>query len=284
MSAESNTPTADAGTAVGVKPQSSEAQLAHKNDPFTMTDDAHYVGHDGFVVPKDFEEFYQRFPDYIAKWVGRHAESSATKQDLEDWTNDLLVHLMRLPERSKYRQIGKTDVVQTFDPVRQYGANAARFWNYINLCLTNEFRTMRSKRTKDALCRPRVFSLRAQVEEEDLGSVGDEYCHSHSERLRESAKLAEKQTHDRTRVRQFENFVWRKAPKLLPVIRAIKATRNDNEAAALLEVTVTEFKRMDSRLIRLGRRFLNGEPVPKAYRTRASNTKRFSRRSGAKRH
>jgi hypothetical protein len=169
--------------------------------------------------------------------------------------------------------------VQTFDPARQHGANQARFLNYINLCLANKFRSMRSKRMKDALCRSTVLSLRAQTEEEDLGSVGDEYCHSHSERLREAAKLTEKQTHDRTRVQQFENFIWRKAPKLLPVIRAIKATRNDNDAAALLGVTISKFRRMDSRLVRLGHCFLTGEPLPKQrkpYRRRASNTEPFS--------
>jgi hypothetical protein len=45
-------------------------------DPFTVRD-ARYVGHDGFVVPKDFDEFDQRFPHYIRKWVGKHAAKSA---------------------------------------------------------------------------------------------------------------------------------------------------------------------------------------------------------------
>ena len=40
-----------------------------KSDPFVVVD-GHYIGHDGFVVPKDFEEFYERFPLYVRKWVG----------------------------------------------------------------------------------------------------------------------------------------------------------------------------------------------------------------------
>jgi hypothetical protein len=57
--------------------------------------------------------------------------------------------------------------VQTFDPLKHYGTNEARFRNYINLCLANKFRTMRSKRMKDALCHPRNLSLDGRTESED---------------------------------------------------------------------------------------------------------------------
>ena len=250
-------------------------QQPYKNDPFTIRNGC-YVGHDGFVVPRDFEEFYERYPNYVLNWVRKHAESSATKEDIEDWTNDLLLHLCHVSEDSKHLKAGKEDIVQTFDPMKRGGANQARFWDYINLCLVNKFRTMRSKRMKDALCHPGNLSLRAQAEEEDLGSVGDEYCHSHSEFLREAVKLAEKQAHDKARVQQFENFVWRKGSKLLPVLRAIKVTRSDTEAAALLGLTAGEFSWKRHRLVRLRQYFLGGEPLPKQRkpykkrRTRAS--------------
>jgi hypothetical protein len=35
--------------------------------------DGRYVGYDGFVVPKDFDEFHQRFPHHIRNWVKRHS-------------------------------------------------------------------------------------------------------------------------------------------------------------------------------------------------------------------
>lgn len=114
-------------------------------DPFTVRD-GHYVGHDGFVVPKDFAEFYKRFPGYVHRWAIKHAGTSASQEDKEDWTQDLLIHLSRLPQISKYREAGKVDIVATFDPLRQHGANEARFRNYVNLCLANKFRTMHSKR------------------------------------------------------------------------------------------------------------------------------------------
>jgi hypothetical protein len=64
-----------------------------KCDSFTFKD-GRYVGSDRFVVPKNFGEFYERFPDYVRKWVSKHAGKSVPKQDLEDSTQDLLIHLV----------------------------------------------------------------------------------------------------------------------------------------------------------------------------------------------
>lgn len=57
--------------------------------------------------------------------------------------------------------------MQTFDPHRHYGANSARFFNYINLCLGNKFSTMRSARMKNPFCRPGNVSLTADWEHTD---------------------------------------------------------------------------------------------------------------------
>ncbi len=75
----------------------------YKTDPFTLID-GRYVGHDGFVVPKDFDEFHQRFPHYISNWVKRHTDRLALREDLEDWTQDLIIHVKYLPLRSKHRE------------------------------------------------------------------------------------------------------------------------------------------------------------------------------------
>ena len=150
-----------------------------KRDPFSVRD-GRFVGDDGFVVPKNFDEFHERFPEYVRKWVRRHAGMSASKEDVEDWTQDLLIHLRYLPLNSKYRGAGKEDVIQTFDPVKHFGANQARFQNYINLCLTNKFRSLHSKRMQDALSQPGNMSLDTQREWNDARAVDDEFCHSHS--------------------------------------------------------------------------------------------------------
>jgi hypothetical protein len=61
--------------------------IGYKGDPFEYVD-GHYVGHDGFVVPNDFAEFYERFPDHIRRWVQRHVKKSASNEDIDDWTQD----------------------------------------------------------------------------------------------------------------------------------------------------------------------------------------------------
>ena len=86
-----------------------------------------------------------------------------------------------LPPTSKYRKAGKQDIVQTFDPSKHHGSNLRRFLNYINLCLANKFRSLHSKRMKDALSNPRNVSLDAHAGWDDPGSVDDEYCHEHSD-------------------------------------------------------------------------------------------------------
>jgi hypothetical protein len=234
-------------------------------EPFTITD-GRYVGHDGFVVPKDFDEFDERFPHFIHKWVRKHAEKSAKPEDLEDWAQDLLIHMRYLPPASKYRKAGKQDIVQTFDPSRHYGANLRRFLNYINLCLANKFRTMQSVRTKNPLCRTGNLSLSVQMDAENWSQVDDEYCHSHSEQLRKSSEHLEKRAQDRHRITEFTDFVSREDSGVLPAIEAILATNTQADAARFLRTTDAGFTRMRTRLHQLGRCFENGEPVPQQRR------------------
>jgi hypothetical protein len=246
-------------------PSFSVEKRTYKPDPVTVKD-GWSVGSDGFVVPKDYAEFHERFPDYVHRWVSKHADTSVSEEDKEDWTHDLLIHLSCLPQTSKYRKAGKKDIVATFDPLRHYGANEARFRNYINLCLANKFNTMHSKRMKDAQCRPGNLSLRTHAEEEDLGSAGDEYCHSHSAQLRAAQKASEKQFGDRAFLEEFGNFVRRKDPMVFPAMDAILATGTQTEAAKWLGITESEFARMRNRLGQLGECFLSGKQVPRQRR------------------
>ena len=237
----------------------------YKSDHFTISD-GRCIGSDGFVVPSDFEEFYERFPDYVRKWVSKHADRSAPKEDLEDRTQDVLIHLQHLPQTSKYREAGKKDIVQTFDPVKHYGANQARFQNYVNLCLANKLKTIHSKRMKDALFRPGNLSLGEQMGGEDLSTVDDEFCHSHSEYLRRAANASEKQSNYKAFLQQFVDFVRREDPKVLSTIEAFLATATQGEAADLLGITDTAFGRKRTRLSQLAKCFVSGEPVPRQRR------------------
>jgi hypothetical protein len=254
-------------------PNFSVENKPYKTDPFTIRD-GRYVGHDGFIVPKNFDEFYERLPQYVRNWVNRHADRTASKEDVEDWTQDLLFHLQHLSANSKYREAGKEDIVQTFDPQKHYGANQARFQNYINLCLTNKFRTLHSKRLKDALSQPGNVSLDTQREAGDPFSVSDEFCHWHSDHLQRAANASEKRDQDRAFVGELVDFIRREDPNVLPAVEALSLARTLGEASDFLCVPEAQFNRMRNRLLQLARCFLNGEPVPRQRKPYKSRVKR----------
>jgi len=253
-------------------PSFSVEKRTYKHDPFTVRD-GRSVGSDGFVIPKDFAEFHERFPDHVRRWVSKHAASSASQEDKEDWTQDLLIHLSHLPLTSKYREAGKGDIVATFDPLRHHGANEARFRNYIKLCLANKFSTMHSKRMKDALHRPGNLSLDAEKTNEEPCSV-DEFCHKHSAHLCAAAKASEKQFSDGVFLEEFLSFVRREDAKALPTLEALMTTGTRGEAAYWLGFAELEFDRMHTRVRHLARCFVSGEPVPKQRRP-------YKKRSGS---
>ena len=209
-------------------------------EPFTVVD-GRYVGHDGFVVPKDFDEFHERFPQYVRNWVKRHVDRSVPREDVEDWAQDLLIHLRYLPTTSKHRKAGKQDVVQTFDPRKHHGANSARFFNYINLCLGNRFRTMHSARMKNPICRAGNVSLWGHIDESDFGQVGDEFCHAHSAHLRGRCQRQERQRDASHTLTKFVEFLRREDAGVIPVMGAIAATTTPAAAAELLGVRNQNF-------------------------------------------
>jgi hypothetical protein len=253
----------------------------YKPDPFTVVD-GRYVGHDGFVVPKNFDEFHERFPEYVRNWVKRHVDRSIPREDVEDWTHDLLIHLRSLPTISKHRETGMEDVVQTFDPHKHHGSNSARFFNYINLCLGNRFRTMRSKRMKNPLCRPGNLSLTIHWEGTDHDQVGDEFCHSHSEHLRKRCQRQDKLRDDRTFIMEFVHFVAERDLAALPAIEAIAGTGTQGEAAHSLGMATAEFCHSRDRLRNLARCFLNGEPLPRRRRRCGTRLERRPKQSEAR--
>jgi hypothetical protein len=240
-------------------------------EPFTVVD-GRYVGRDGFVVPKDFDEFHERFPQYVRQWVRKHADRSTPKEDLEDWTQDLLIHLRYLPATSKYREAGNEDIVQTFDPNKHYGASSARFFNYINLCLGNKLRSIRSKRMKNPICRAGNVSLWGHIDESDSGQVGDEFCHAHSAHLRGRCQRQERQRDASHTLTKFVEFLRREDAGVLPVMGAIAATTTPAAAAELLGIAKPEFRGLHSRLRELGQFFLK----PEMRRRRSAKPKALS--------
>ena len=103
------------------------------------------MGVDGFPVPKDFREFFERDPLWVRRWVTRRVGRRVGRDAVFDLEQELLVYLCALSPTSRFsergangRPMGCADVIQCFDPVRHYGATAARFHNFLNLCLLNQ--------------------------------------------------------------------------------------------------------------------------------------------------
>jgi hypothetical protein len=241
------------------------------NGDLVMFLDGHYVGHDGFVVPKDFREFYVLFPQHIRRWVQRHADKSASKEDIEDWTQDLCAHMSSLPATSKHREAGKQDVIQTFDPFRHYGANLARFLNYVNHCLANKFRTIHSARIKNPLCHAKRLS---PSEIGEVASADDASCRVLSEQAKEVAVCSQKQAEDKLLIGAFIDFVRNENPRILPVLEAIAVTGTQEEAARQLGTTRADCGRLYRQLRELGHSFLS-------WKARPQQQRRFEPRCGA---
>jgi hypothetical protein len=233
--------------------QGPSAEQGYKGDPFEYVD-GHYVGHDGFVVPNDFAEFYERFPDHIRRWVKRHVRKSSSNENIADWAQDLCAHLSSLPATSKYRRAGKRDVIQTFDPFRHYGATLPRFLNYINRCLANRFRTIHSEHMRNPLSRAEPL-LCPQIGEE--ASSDDELCEILVEKLKAVDVRSRKKLEDRLLIGRFVEFVRNLNPRTLLALEAIAVTGTQAEAARKMGATSAEVGRLYRQIRELGRDFLN---------------------------
>ena len=112
-----------------------------------------------------FEEFFERHPSYVHGHVRRRWPnlSSAEREDRE---NELLIFLMTLPEKSKFRAPGYNglprgcrDRIQTFNPDHAYGASKPRFFNYVKIILANRCIALSAKASSDPVQRYSTLSL-----------------------------------------------------------------------------------------------------------------------------
>jgi hypothetical protein len=99
--------------------------------PYTVSADGHIVGDDGFIVPRDFAEFWERYPRFIRGFLVRQYFEISLVEAIEAD----LVDYLRAPALGSNQ-----DKIAAFDPERCYGANAPRFFRYIRrLLLTSLF-------------------------------------------------------------------------------------------------------------------------------------------------
>ena len=261
-----------ADVACVVEEPPTDPTLNYTGDQFTKREDGHFVGDDGFIVPMDFDEFYDRYPKYVLNWVKKRLNRFSVDDDVEDWTQDLLIHMKFLPQGSKHRTPGAngrptgcSDVIETFNPYQQYGASERRFRNYINFCLANKFNTMQSKRQKNPVCRPGniAFDGNQDTAFGDHVLNSDEYVHQNSDHLTNLADRKMKQHDDALFTNQFKRYVKKEDPSVFPAIEALEATGPLGEAAQYMGVTEQEFARYRARLKQLGECFVQACEVPK---------------------
>jgi hypothetical protein len=228
---------------------------------------------DRFVVPNNFDEFYGWKHDYVVNWVKRRLNRFVIDDEVEDWTQDLLIHLRYLPHGSKYRQpgangriLGCEDVVETYDLLQQHGASERRFRSYINNILGNKFLTVQSKRSKNPVLRQGNVSFSAGETDGEHAFAGDEFVHANSDYLSSHSDRAAKQTRDRLLTNEFKQFVTDNDPSVYPALEALEATGTINEAAQFINASDGEFARYRNRLKVLAECFEKGLPVPRQRR------------------
>src|SRR5271166_648971 len=97
--------------ALARKSDIAETAVGYTGDKFSIDPaTGHFIGEDGFRCPRNFEEFWERWPNYIINWTKKRLHKHIVDEDVEDWEMDLLMHMKYLPERSKWRALGKMDV------------------------------------------------------------------------------------------------------------------------------------------------------------------------------
>jgi hypothetical protein len=242
----------------------------YTGDPFTISADGHYIGQDGYVVPRDFAEFYEQQPYYVRRWASKWLHMSEDDDAVRDWEQDLLLYLHHLPEVSKSRKptehhpAGRTDVIQCFDPYRQYGAGIVRFRNFLNICLHNRSLTFVKRISRNPDCRKDNLSFGTTSYFGDEVVIADEeYIHSHSEILKRRSDDQASMVEKYFLVKRFMEYVQDHQPEVIDTLLAIAETKTLQEAQEVLQIGEDAFTRDRRRILQLKEAFEDGGPVRK---------------------
>jgi hypothetical protein len=241
-------------------------------ESFTIGKDGRFVGEDGFVVPKDFGEFFERDPLRVRRWVAKRLHRRFDRDTILDLEQELLLYLCTLPRDSRFRRKGAngkregcTDVIQCFDPVRHYGAAAGRFHNFINLCLANRLSTILARQRLNPLCDPRNLSITAlEMPQENAsgadpaGGIDEAFLLKHSGGFAAESRRRARSLEPvlKAYVGEFERFVEQQDPDLLIVVQAIQRCGTLRDAERATGMSNREFRKCRYDLSRLKNRFL----------------------------
>ena len=248
----------------------------YTGEPFSGID-GHFVGIDGFIVPRDFPEFLDTHPDYILKWASRMLKQSRTHPDVQDWSQVLSMHLCQLPVGrevteeeteevrvvgGKFTQLGFTDVVNVFNPWAHFGASARRFYNYINRCLTNKFLSLISKSTKEALAHLGLFlddyAENTNPASDSQGASREYMLMERSAVYNEAVNQSTLLTTQQLFLQQFKTYLEKRNPDLVRLMDAIMEKDRIEEILVDLDIDHNEFLRSRKKLVKISKAFTGG--------------------------
>lgn len=192
-----------------------------KKNKYTIVD-GHFVGSDGFVVPKNFAEFVEKFPNYTYKWVRNNLKPPLvrSKDDVLDWASQLNEHLMTISPAK--RRVGKTDVIQCFNPVAASGATKAKFLYFVDVCLKRRAVSILRHQTRDALQDNTRFIANVSLQETyDFADAFPEGEGSKAYNVVELAVIPGAAADKKAFVDEFKQFVAEHDPYILTIMELI---------------------------------------------------------------
>jgi len=104
-------------------------------------------------------------PSVVRRWVTQRVGRRLGRDAVFDLEQELLLYLCSLSPTADFGKAertqldGCTDVIQCFDPFALW-CDAARFHNFLNLCLRNRLSTILAKQRREPLHDPRNLSIR----------------------------------------------------------------------------------------------------------------------------
>lgn len=245
-----------------------QIKLKRKPESYTRKK-GHYVGCDGFVVPKNFAEFHGQFPKYVEEWVWMnvHKPTVQSRDDVLDVASELTLFLMTLPKGSVKRTRTIRDVIAAFDPARCEGASKAKFFRYVNFTLWNALTSIWRRQGRDAAFQNKLSIEPVEADDGTHDGLGVEWQLATDGRVEEDAD-------NRIQLDQFMRFIAAEA-EVHALIVALYACGSMRKARKRLGWTQTGLRYTCDRLRVLAHCFTTGEPVPvavKQYKARRKST------------
>lgn len=106
-------------------------------ETWSVDETGHYVGNDGFVCPKTFAEYIERFPNGVASHVSFYSKLPYHMHE------ELVANLHLFMVHRK--------IVEKFDPAKRNGCSIRLFLDWIRFCLKRKSQTITNKWKTDAL-------------------------------------------------------------------------------------------------------------------------------------